>query len=225
MSLNNGIKIDEFIYQHELADGRVITIVGERHQTAMKKQVMLVNALTTAGGEVLDVDPIDVVADTFDNQRGIRKEFYMGYSICLPDDTYDIEVAKYYARKRFSRPLVTYNFTYLNDDMIQTLMVNEAEYIANHLDKYTNGQVDAVKSVPSKEPCTTQSPLGMCTPNDLRGSVDTSNTNVSNHPNVTRKVNGVDVSEDDFQKALADLMSNPFVQLLMSKFEKSFGGL
>ena len=224
MSLNNGIKIDEFIYQHELADGRVITIVGERHQTAMKKQVMLVNALTTAGGEVLDVDPIDVVADTFDNQRGIRKEFYMGYSICLPDDTYDIEVAKYYARKRFSRPLVTYNFTYLNDDMIQTLMVNEAEYIANHLDKYTNGQVDTVKTVPSMEHVC-NSNLGMRQPDDPARSVDTSNTNVSNHSNVTRKVNGVDVSEEDFQKALADLMSNPFVQLLMSKFEKSFGGL
>ena len=222
MSLNNSIKIDEFIYQHELSDGRVITIVGERHQTTMKKQVMLVNALTTAGGEVLDVDPIDVVADTFDNQPGLRKEFYMGYSICLPDDTYDIEVAKYYARKRFSRPIVTYNFTYLNDDMIQALMVNEAEYIANHLDKYTNGQAGTDKTAPSMDHVC-NSKVKMHETNDNRGSVDTTNMNVSNHPVVTRKVNGIDVSEEDFQKALADLMSNPFVQLLMSKFEKSFG--
>lgn len=217
MSLNNSIKVDEFIYQHELSDGRIITIVGERHQTTMKKQVMLVNALTTAGGEVLDVDPIDVVADTFDNQPGLRKEFYMGYSICLPDDTYNVDVAKYYARKRFSRPIVTYNFTYLNDDMIQALMVNEAEYIANHLDKYTNGQAN-VKVSPSVEHVC-NSKLNMRESNDPSRPVCTSNTPDSNHSTVTRKVNGIDVSEEDFQKALTELMSNPLMQM----FVKSFG--
>ncbi len=142
MSLKNNVKVEEFVFQLE-HEGRVITVVGNLLQTAMKRHTMLANVLTTPGGNVLDVEPLETVDDGFDSQPGIRKEFYMGWSICAPEDMqkYDIEYAKALARKRFSRPLVTYNFTYLNNDMITALLRNEAEYIAANLNKYTKGPV------------------------------------------------------------------------------------
>ena len=71
--------------------------------------------------------------ETFDNQDGIRKEFSMGWSVCQADDfnVYDKELAIKYAQMHFSRPLVTYNFTYLNYDQIEALMMNEINFVVN----------------------------------------------------------------------------------------------
>lgn len=207
MSLKNNVKVEEFVYQLE-HEGRVITVVGNLLQTAMKRHTMLANVLTTPGGNVLDVEPLETVDDGFDSQPGIRKEFYMGWSICAPEDmqTYDIEYAKSLARKRFSRPLVTYNFTYLNNDMVMALLRNEAEYIAANLNKYTKGQYSA----------TTVPPLRKET------AVPTNHHNMSTDNSAARDfssvlphhfVNGCKVSEDEFNAAVAELMNNPIFKM------------
>lgn len=210
MSLKNNVKVEEFVYQLE-HEGRVITVVGNLLQTAMKRRTMLANVLTTPGGNVLDVEPLETVDDGFDSQPGIRKEFYMGWSICAPEDThmYDIEHAKALARKRFSRPLVTYNFTYLNNDMVMALLRNEAEYIAANLNKYTKGQYSATVVPPLRKNTTT--PTNHC-------NMGTDTTSPQDFSSVLAKhfVNGNQVSEDEFNTAMAELMNNPIFKMFAS---------
>lgn len=207
MSLKNNVKVEEFVYQLE-HEGRVITVVGNLLQTAMKRHTMLANVLTTPGGNVLDVEPLETVDDGFDSQPGIRKEFYMGWSICAPEDTqkYDIEYAKTLARKRFSRPLVTYNFTYLNNDMIMALLRNEAEYIAANLNKYTKGQYSATVVPPLRKKAAVPT-------NHHNTNTDTSAAQDFSSVLAHHFVNGTKVSEDEFNAAVAELMNNPIFKM------------
>lgn len=145
MSLKNSIKQDPlFISSATASNGSIVTVVGARRQTSMKECIMIKKVYTTPGGEIVSASSDWQAPLTFDNQEGIRKEFYMGYSICHPDDVndYDVNIATQLATRRFSRPLVTYNFTYLNDDMCQLLVDNEADYISNNIDKYINRKHD-----------------------------------------------------------------------------------
>ena len=140
MGLKNDVKKKYFVASATAKNGSIVTVVGMQQQTSTKECITITRTTTTAGGtKVLAVDPEVIVLNTFENQDGIRKELYMGYSICHKDDVadYDIEKATELAERRFSRPLVTYNFTYLNDDMCELLVENEAEYIANNIQKYT----------------------------------------------------------------------------------------
>lgn len=211
MSLKNNVKVEEFVYQLEHA-GRVITVVGNLLQTAMKRHTMLANVLTTPGGNVLDVEPLETVDDGFDSQPGIRKEFYMGWSICAPEDTqvYDIEHAKALARKRFSRPLVTYNFTYLNNDMIMALLRNEAEYIAANLNKYTKGQYKPMAASFHKNVVPTNNTPKTDVATDVSSKKDFSSV-LAHH-----FVNGNKVSEEEFNAAVAELMNNPIFKMFVS---------
>lgn len=138
MSLKNDVKKDYFVSTVTAKNGSIVTVVGMRVQTSVKDSIVIQRVSTTPGGKVLATYDDIVVPMTFDNQNGIRKEFYMGYSICHTDDidAYDVNLATKLAERRFSRPLVTYNFTYLNTDMCEALVNNEADYIANNLEKY-----------------------------------------------------------------------------------------
>lgn len=138
MGLKNDVKSDYFVSTATAANGSIVTVLGKRVQTSMKDNIVIKRVLTTPGGKVLNESNETIIPFTFDNQDGIRKEFYMGYSICHKDDVddYDVEVASKLAERRFSRPLVTYNFTYLNNDMCELLVNNEADYIANNIEKY-----------------------------------------------------------------------------------------
>lgn len=140
MSLKNDVKKDYFVSTATAENGSIVTVVGVRMQSSIKTNFVIKSVRTTPGGKILDECESGIVLPTFDNQDGIRKEFYMGYSICCPEDVndYDVNVATKLAEKRFSRPLVTYNFTYLNDDMCDLLVNNEADYIANNITKYIN---------------------------------------------------------------------------------------
>lgn len=210
MSLKNNVKVEEFVYQLEHA-GRVITVVGNLLQTAMKRHTMLANVLTTPGGNVLDVEPMQTLDDGFDSQPGIRKEFYMGWSICAPEDTqkYDIEYAKALARKRFSRPLVTYNFTYLNNDMIMALLRNEAEYIAANLNKYTKGQYSTTVVPPLRNKTAVAT-------NNCNMGIDTTSPQDFTSVLAQHFVNGNKVSEDEFNTAVAELLNNPIFKMFAS---------
>lgn len=132
MSLKNDVKIKRYVATATMKDATIVTLYGELLQTSMKEQIVVSRCLTTPGGRVL-AEKTPVVFDSFDNQNGIRKEFSMGYSVCQPEDynVYDRNAALRYAKKHFSRPIVTYNFTYLNHDQIEALMMNELNFIAN----------------------------------------------------------------------------------------------
>lgn len=138
MSLKNDVKKDYFVSTATAENGSIVTVVGMRQQTSVKESIVIQRVNTTPGGKVLVESDEMIVPLTFDNQEGIRKEFYMGYSICHKDDVddYDVNIATKLAERRFSRPLVSYNFTYLNADMCEVLVNNEADYIAKNIDKY-----------------------------------------------------------------------------------------
>ena len=143
MSLKNDVKVTKYVATAEMADKTIITLYGELAQTCMKEQIVVQRFLTTPGGKILsEKDPF--IFDTFDNQNGIRKEFSMGYSICLSEDysVYDKNNAIKWAKNHFNRPIVSYNFTYLNKDQIKALMINEIKFIAN---KKFNALVEDIK--------------------------------------------------------------------------------
>lgn len=138
MSLKNDVKVNQYVLTAELSDNTIITLYGELNQTCMKEQIVVQRYLTTPGGRVIS-EKNPIIFDTFDNQDGIRKEFYMGYSVChaLDHDAYNKDNAIKWAKNHFSRPIVTYNFTYLNKDQIHALMINEIDFI---VDKRFPGQ-------------------------------------------------------------------------------------
>ena len=139
MSLKNEVKIKNYVAKAVLSDKTILTVYGELAQTSMKEQIMVQRVLTTPGGKVL-AEKNPIIMETFDNQDGIRKEFSMGWSVCQPEDynVYDKELAIRYAQMHFSRPLVTYNFTYLNYDQIEALMMNEIDFVVNKNFKNVN---------------------------------------------------------------------------------------
>lgn len=132
MSLKNEVKIKKYVAKATLSDKTILTLYGELAQSSMKDQIIVQRVLTTPGGKVLE-EKNPIVMETFDNQNGIRKEFSMGWSVCQAEDfnVYDKDLAIKYAAMHFSRPLVTYNFTYLNYDQIEALMMNEINFIVN----------------------------------------------------------------------------------------------
>lgn len=132
MSLKNDVKITNYFVKAVLNDKTIVTLYGELSQTSMKDQIVIQRVLTTPGGKVI-AEKNPIIMETFDNQDGIRKEFSMGWSVCQADDfnVYDKELAIKYAQMHFSRPLVTYNFTYLNYDQIEALMMNEINFVVN----------------------------------------------------------------------------------------------
>ena len=139
MSLKNEVKVKNYVAKAVLSDKTILTVYGELAQTSMKEQIMVQRVLTTPGGKVL-AEKNPIIMETFDNQDGIRKEFSMGWSVCQPEDynVYDKELAIRYAQMHFSRPLVTYNFTYLNYDQIEALMMNEIDFVVNKNFKNVN---------------------------------------------------------------------------------------
>lgn len=132
MSLKNEVKIKKYVAKAILSDKTILTLYGELAQSSMKDQIIVQRVLTTPGGKILE-EKNPIVMETFDNQNGIRKEFSMGWSVCQSEDfnVYDKDLAIKYASMHFSRPLVTYNFTYLNYDQIKALMMNEIDFIVN----------------------------------------------------------------------------------------------
>lgn len=132
MGLNNGTKTQTFVKKVTLDDNTIITMVGQLNQTNVKESLRLQYVKETPGGKILDVID-DRTLCTFDNEPGIRKEFYMGWSVCDKDDydVYDVKAGVKYAKNKFSRPLVTRNFTYLNADQVYTLLDNEITFVVN----------------------------------------------------------------------------------------------
>lgn len=132
MSLKNEVKVKSYVAKAVLSDKTILTVYGELAQTSMKEQIIVQRVMTTPGGKVL-AEKNPIIMETFDNQDGIRKEFNMGWSVCQPEDynVYDKECAIRYAQMHFNRPLVTYNFTYLNYDQIEALMMNEVNFVIN----------------------------------------------------------------------------------------------
>ena len=149
MSLKNDVKTTGYVVSATLSDKTILTLYAELSQTSMKEQILVQRCLTTPGGKVI-AEKSPIIFDTFDNQNGIRKEFSMGYSICQPEDynVYDRETAIRYAKMRFSRPIVTYNFTYLNKDQIDALMLNEIHFIiTKHFPDITEYDVTNIETL------------------------------------------------------------------------------
>lgn len=132
MGMNNSTKTKTTVKKVTLDDKTIITMVGELRQTKVKEEFRLQYVKTTPGGTVLETCE-SLTLNTFDNEPGIRKELYMGWSVCQPEDydVYDSKLAVRGAKNRFSRPIVTRNFTYLNPDQVDTLLANEVEFVIN----------------------------------------------------------------------------------------------
>lgn len=70
------------------------------------------------------------------------KVFSIGYAICSPEDTFDYGEGKKIAKKRALKEpigtLGTYNFTMLNSDQCNALILAESLHISKNLEKYIN---------------------------------------------------------------------------------------
>lgn len=132
MGMNNSTKKKTIIKKVTLDNKTIITMVGELRQTKVKEEFRLQYVKTTPGGTVLETCD-SLVLNTFDNEPGIRKELYMGWSVCQPEDydAYDSKLAIRGAKNRFNRPIITRNFTYLNPDQVNVLLDNEVEFVVN----------------------------------------------------------------------------------------------
>lgn len=133
MSLKNGVKTTSTVVKCTLDNDYIVTLVGQLNQTCVKTEIRFEINETTPGGKIIRELDSGHIEGLFDNQSGIRKEFYMGYSVCHPEDknAYDMNLGVKYAKNNFSRPIVTYNFTYLNKDQIECLLRNEIDFIVN----------------------------------------------------------------------------------------------
>ena len=133
-------KTYSFVKQTTNLDGqpRTITVVGifEQKRTRLTQRsnalIKFSNGKEGQNGEVLYEVPI--------TQRSLR----IGYSICHPQDAkdYDAQAGIAIAVSRANRypigEMFSYDVTMLNEDACMALLKNEAEHIANHLEKYIN---------------------------------------------------------------------------------------
>ena len=70
-----------------------------------------------------------------------RRQLKLAYSICHPEDTFDVNMGIKIAKRRLKRgdiigELSSYNFTMLNPDQIDMLLLNEVSHISKHIDTY-----------------------------------------------------------------------------------------
>lgn len=65
------------------------------------------------------------------------KFFNMGWSICSPQDKFDVNVGISLAKKRFAKyPMYTQSGHFLTDDMIDSIINNELNFIHDHFGKF-----------------------------------------------------------------------------------------
>lgn len=111
---------------------RVITVVGQFINTREKIEVEKDVKTTNFKGNAID-------AKISFKEKTLLKTFTMACSICCPTDTFDEEKGIEIAKKRLKTnpigTLVSSDFSMLNPDMCNILLLNELKYIATNLDK------------------------------------------------------------------------------------------
>ena len=70
-----------------------------------------------------------------------KRQLKLAYSISHPDDKFDKEIGIKVAMRRLRRgeiigELASYNFTMLNPDQIDMLLLNEVSHISKYIDTY-----------------------------------------------------------------------------------------
>ena len=142
--MSNFMKEKEYVITRDLEDGRRIMVVGVLSQTTYQHRLKVVETLNTKGGEeILEFGAVANVPMTiFGNSKGICKRLFIGWSIAdkadVESEKWNEEIGKQIAYRRFGRPLETYNFTFLNEDMVNAILNNEILYISTNIEKYVN---------------------------------------------------------------------------------------
>jgi hypothetical protein len=78
-----------------------------------------------------------VIIDTLNKFRSPLKQFNMGYAICNNTDKFNEEYGIKVAKRRFAKsPLSTQNGTFLNVDMIRSIVDNELDYICENIEHF-----------------------------------------------------------------------------------------
>jgi hypothetical protein len=85
--------------------------------------------------------PVDIgnpiLLDSTNVKRSPVKEFNMGFAICMENDEFDLGRGISIAKQRFcKRPMSTQNGRWLNEDMVMSIIENEARYICDHIEKF-----------------------------------------------------------------------------------------
>lgn len=130
-------KIRQYSCKREsVKDGRkyIVYVYGEMEELPYLSGIASV-LFTPKGRIVRHVSA--PVPDYGSEQHSNAREFNMGWALCTPEDIFDEVEAVNIAKRRFSMsPLTTQNGCWLNDDMCQSIVDNEAKYIAEHLDHF-----------------------------------------------------------------------------------------
>lgn len=108
----------------------IVTVVGE--YTQFKED-------STEEVDIFDDDGVKWVAT-----RPVKKQkrvLRLAYSICHPDDNFSKEEGIKIAKRRLKEgktigELLTYDFTMLNPDQCEMMVLNEVGHIIKHIDTY-----------------------------------------------------------------------------------------
>lgn len=121
---------------------RTIFVYGEMREfkELIGQSVVSFKPVTLTIIRSYDDAPIMTMDDSMNHKMRV---FNMGYAICQKPDVFSKSFGIRIAKRRFTdRPLRTQNGKFLNDDMCQALVDNEAKYIKEHLEKFINTEED-----------------------------------------------------------------------------------
>lgn len=131
-NISNKKNNKETVFQTTMqSNDRLITVVGVRNIiTDTKRYTRNVSAKI----KNKNVEGLGIFL------RNVRKKtFSMGFSICMPEDKYDEQTGVNMAYKRALKDqkiIYTNSWSMLSDDQCRAIIQNEAEYVANNIQKY-----------------------------------------------------------------------------------------
>lgn len=123
----------------ECQDGimRNISVYGELHENDYVDGVALTRVkFTGKGKEIVQEDNVEWLLSVHPDSPTRTKEFYMGFSICSPEDAFSETTAIKISKRRFGKPMRTQNGCFLTSDMIEAILENEIKFIANHIERF-----------------------------------------------------------------------------------------
>ena len=120
-------------------DGHVYTVLiyAECVQTSKTKALLVQPVYTTRDGQkiVSEAGRGQLLSTQRPYQR--TRSLNIGWAICSDEDKFDMDAGVELCKKRFSRdPITTGCGRFLTDDMVNAIIMNELDYIANNFGKF-----------------------------------------------------------------------------------------
>ena len=122
----------------------VVDSNGVSHTVLVYGEVCENNDLTgyapvtfTRKGRVVKSVGTPCIVDEWSKFHSPLRQFNMGFAICNSSDKFNLVSGIKIAKRRFAKsPLSTQNGSFLNIDMVCSIVDNELDYICQHIEKF-----------------------------------------------------------------------------------------